>query len=326
MEKRQIFLTGATGFVGRHLLTNLLKDNVSVVAMTRQKEPDILKHKTGNYNSNLQFFRSDIRNKINLPAGITSIYHCAGVIFQEEKMKEVNVEGTYRVVKAALERGCRLIHLSSAGVVGKSKNCLINENNICQPQNIYESSKYEAEKIVLDGIASGLQAQILRPTTIFGAGRNENQDSFLQLIRTMKRRTYRNIGNGIYNLIYVNEVVRVMRMLDSDAIPNGGIYFINTPIYFRDMDRIVKKETTGKSEESFNIPYGIAILAGVAFSLLAKLSRRKMPLTLSRVRALANQKVYVQERLVRILKYQPLFSVDEYIKKMCNYYSKQGTL
>jgi len=326
MEKRQIFLTGATGFVGGHLLANLLKDNVSVVAMTRQKEPDILKHKTSNHNGKLQFFRSDIRNKINLPVGITSLYHCAGVISQEEKMQEVNVEGTHRVVKAALERGCRLIHLSSAGVVGKSKNRLIDENTICKPQNVYESSKYEAEKIVLDGIANGLQAQILRPTTIFGAGRKENQDSFLQLLRAMKRGTYRNIGNGIYNLIHVNEVVRVMRMLDSDAPHNGGIYFINTPIYFRDMDRIVKKATTGKSEESFNIPYGAAVLAGVGFSLLAKLSRRNMPLTLSRVRALANRKMYSQERLVRILKYQPLFSVEEYVEKMCNYYSEQGVL
>jgi len=92
------------------------------------------------------------------------------------------------------------------------------------------------------------------------------------------------------------------------------------------MDRIVKKETIGKSEESFNIPYRVAILAGVAFSLLAKLSRRNMPLTLSRVRALANQRVYVQDRLAKILKYQPLFSVDESIRKMCNYYSEQGIL
>ena len=263
MEKRQIFLTGATGFVGRRLLTNLLNDNISVVAMTRQKEPDILKYKTGTYGGKLQFFRSDIRNKINLPAGITSIYHCAGVIFQEGKMQEVNVERTRRVVKAALERGCRLIHLSSAGVIGKSKNRLIDENTICKPRDVYELSKYEAEKIVLDGIANGLQAQILRPTIIFGAGRKENQDSFLHLLRAMKRGTYRNIGNGIYNLIHVNEVVQVMRMLDSDAIPNGGIYFINTPIYFRDMDGIVKKATTGKSEESLNIPYGAAVLAGV---------------------------------------------------------------
>ena len=326
MEKRQIFLTGATGFAGRHLLANLLKDNVSVVAMTRQKEPDILKHKTGNYNGKLQFYRGDIRNKINLPAGITSVYHCAGEIFQEEKMQEVNVEGTHRVVKAALERGCRLIYLSSAGVVGKSKNRSIDENTICKPRNVYESSKYEAEKIVLDGIAKGLQAQILRPPIIFGAGRKENRDRFLQLCRAMKRGTYRNIGNGIFNLIHVNEMARVMRMLDSDAISNGGIYFINTPIYFRDMDRIVKKETTGKFEESFNIPYGAVVLVGVVFSFLAKLSRRNMPLTLSRVRALANQKVYSQERLVRLFKYQPLFSVEEYIRKMCNYYSEQGML
>ena len=145
----------------------------------------------------------------------------------------------------------------------KSKSRLIDENTICKPQNVYESSKYEAEKIVLDGITNGLQAQILRPTIIFGAGRNENKDSFLQLLRAMKRRTYRNIGNGIYNLIHVNEVVRVMRMLDSDAIPNGGIYFISTPIYFRDMDRIVKKETTGKSEELFNNAHVSVNFSGV---------------------------------------------------------------
>jgi len=326
MEKRQIFLTGATGFVGRHLLANLLNDSVSVVAMTRQKEPDILKYKTANYGGKLQFFKGDIRNKINLPDHITTIYHCAGVILQEEKMQEVNVEGTRRVVNAALERGCRLIHLSSAGVVGKSKNRLIDENTICKPRNVYESSKYEAEKIVLDGIAKGLQAQILRPSIIFGAGRKENQDRFLQLCRAIKRGIYRNIGNGIFNLIHINEVVRVMRMLDSDAISNGGSYFINTPIYFRDMDRIVKKETTGKFEESFNLPYGIAVLAGVVFSFLAKLSRRDMPLTLSRVRVLVGQKVYSQERLVRLFKYQPLFSVEEYIRKMYNYYSEQGML
>jgi len=230
------------------------------------------------------------------------------------------------MVEAALERGCRLIHLSSAGVVGKSKNRFIDENTICKPQNVYESSKYEAEKIVLDGIANGLQAQILRPTIIFEAGHKENRDSFLQLFRAMKRGTYKNIGNGIYNLIHVNEVVRVMRMLDSDAPPNGGIYFINTPIYFRDMDRIVKKATTGKFEESFSIPYGAAVLAGVVFSLLVKLSRRNMPLTLSRVRALVNQKVYSQELLVKMLKYQPLFSVEEYIEKTCNYYCEQGML
>jgi len=92
-----------------------------------------------------------------------------------------------------------------------------------------------------------------------------------------------------------------MRMLDSDAIPNGGIFIINTPIFFRDMDCIVKKATTGKSEESLNIPYGAAVLAGVVFSLLAKLCRRNMPLTLSRVRALSNRRVYLQERLLYFL-------------------------
>lgn len=134
--------------------------------------------------------------------------------------------------KAALERGCRLIHLSSAGVVGKSKNYLIDENTICQPGNIYESSKYKAEKIVLDGIANGLRAQILRPTIIFGAGHNENQDSFLQLLKAMKRRRYRNIGKGIYNLIHVNEVVRVMRMLDSDAVQMGVSISLIHPYIF----------------------------------------------------------------------------------------------
>ncbi|NLW91118.1 MAG: NAD-dependent epimerase/dehydratase family protein [Syntrophomonadaceae bacterium] len=326
MDKDLIFLTGATGFVGRHILASLLENDADVIALTRKNQSDVLEKINNSYPNRLKVVYGDLTNKIDMPEEVTTIYHCAGVILNEEQMQAVNVEGTRRMVEAALVRGCRLIHLSSAGVVGKTKDHLIDENTACNPYNKYEQSKYEAEKIVLDGIKRGLKAQILRPTTIIGTGRAENQDSILQMFRTIKRGWYRNIGNGLHNLIHVNEVVRVMHMLNSDAIPNGGIFISNNPIGFRDMANIVRLETTGQSGEIGSIPYGLAFMAAICGSALSFVSGRRIPLTLSRFQALTDKRVFSQDRIVSKLGYQPLHPIEDYVKILCHDYIKQGLL
>jgi len=320
MKKKTVFVTGATGFVGKHLVKKLLEDNIYIFALTRQKQAELLGV------PNIQIYIGDITERIQIPEDVSTIYHCAGVISQEEQMQKVNVEGTRRIVEAALTRGCRLIYLSSAGVVGRSNDYLINENTACQPQNMYERSKYEAEKIVLDGINRGLKTQILRPTIIFGTGRAHNQDSFLHLLRSIKHGKYRNIGNGIYNIVHLDEVVRVMRMLDNDNISNGGLYIINSPVHFKDMARIVKAEITGRSAETGSIPYGVAFMAATLLTLISFIIRKPLPLTLSRFRALTNKTIFSQNLLVERLNYQPLLPVEEYIKKTCHDYESAGLL
>lgn len=305
----KVYVTGATGYVGRYLVDSLVKDGLTVYALSRRKSGETF------FDPKVQVITGDITDQIDIPDGVGTVYHCAGVIFENDQMERVNVTGTQRIVEAALNRKCRLIHLSSAGVVGDTKEKFIDESVECNPRNVYETTKYKAENIVKNAISHGLKAHILRPTIIFGLGRKPDKDSFLQLVKAMKNGSYRNIGSGIYNIVHVNEVVRAMRFLENDNIPNGGVYFLNSPIAFKEMEDIVKSEIS-KTGGSSTVPYAIALCAAIVFTAISYVTGKRMPLTVSRLRALTNDKVYSQEQIIKTTSYKPLLAVEEYIRKV----------
>lgn len=317
---RAVLVTGGTGFIGRYLVANLLQDGLTVYVLTRDPGSYAAPHKR------VKLIAGDLARLPDLPDEISSVYHCAGVINNEDLMEDVNVFGTRKIVEAAMKRGCRLIHLSSAGVVGMTRSDHIDEETECRPRSIYEKTKLEAEKIVLEGVAMGLKAQVLRPTIVFGSGRNPVKDSFLHLVSAVKSGRYRNIGSGIYNLIHASEVVFAMRALDNDIVPNAGVYFINTPIKFSEFSMIVKAATTGKTDRVASIPYPVAYCAAALFSMLSVVTGARMPLTLSRLKALTDTRTFSQERLLKSTSYRPLFGVDHYIRQVCKEYEDLGLL
>lgn len=308
--------------VGSCLIENLLRDNPSIYVLSRKEKVGML------IDERITTVHGDITEKVNLPPGVQTIYHCAGEIYQENQMVKVNVQGTENIVKAALKQGCKLIHLSSAGVVGKHKSKLINESSKCSPQNLYEKTKYEAEKIILRYVDSGLKAKILRPTIIFGVKKSAHADGFLQLLTAIISGKYKNIcdGNGIYNIVHVHEVARAMQILESDNIQNGQVFFINTPITFKELSRIVTIEIYGKERNSQNIPFPLALSAAVFFSFISLLARKQIALTLPRLHILTNQHLFSQKLLEGVTHYQPLKSVEEYIREVCREYLKRGLM
>jgi nucleoside-diphosphate-sugar epimerase len=319
MNKRVVLVTGATGFIGRYVVDCLLNEGLRVFALTRTRTHPIL-------NSRVEIVNGDITDKLTIPAEVNTIYHCAGIISEEEKMRPVNIQGTRNIVEAAFEHNCRLIHLSSAGVVGMTKKLKIDETTPCYPENVYEITKYEAEEIVHKGIERGLKAQILRPTIVFGEGREPEKDSFLQLIRAIAAGRYRHInkGRGIYNIVYAGEVARAMFALDNDNIPNGQVYFINTPVTFSEFVLIVSSSVKDNNEEIGNIPYTVALTVATIFSLMQLLTGKKRGLTFSRLKALTEARIFSQERLLNETNYRPSYNVDEYLKQICCEYQKSG--
>jgi nucleoside-diphosphate-sugar epimerase len=94
------------------------------------------------------------------------LFHCAGEKQDESRMVDVNVRGTEKLLSwlrgSDVQYFC---HISSAGVIGKTDQPLITEETPCNPRNIYEQSKYEAEKLVLQGLP-GCRTIALRPTNV----------------------------------------------------------------------------------------------------------------------------------------------------------------
>ncbi|MDX9713901.1 MAG: NAD(P)-dependent oxidoreductase [Dissulfurispiraceae bacterium] len=317
---RKVLVTGASGFIGRYVVSELLLDNAEVYVLSRNAK-QLIENFT-----NIHIIQSDITQTINIPENISTIYHCAGNIRSIDSMYSVNVNGTNQVIKAAIKSGCKLVHLSSAGVVRPSSANIIDEISDCIPASNYERTKLEAERIILEAVKEGLQTVILRPTIVFGVGRNPKNDSFLHLIRAIKSGKYRNIenGKGIYNIVHAQEVARAMLILEQSEKRSGETYFINTPVSFKELSKYVSDAILCSPPKS--ISFSVAFLAAAFCSMLNKLSISELPLTWSRLSALTNKTIYSQDRLLAETNYVPKASVEQYIQEVCNSYISLGLL
>lgn len=319
-NSKKVLITGSTGFVGQNLTASLVKKGFIVYVLTRNKMSIFFESKDVNV------IVGDIADPIILPPDIYTIFHCAGVINKPKEMEKVNVLGTQNIVEIALKNNCKLIYLSSAGIIGKATETILDENTICNPQNAYEISKYKAEQIVKEGVKNGLRAHILRPTTIFGIGQNPKKDTFWQLAKSMRTGLYKNIGHGIYNIVHIDEVIKALIMLDEIDLPNGGIYQINNPITYKNMDILVKNLSPIVKRRAQQIPYFISFIITTILTILCFIINKKNPLTFSRLKALTNKKIYSQNKIIETISFKNNLPIEEYIKKVCMEYINLGLM
>lgn len=169
-----VLLTGATGFLGWHILSKLVG---RTPIRTYVRDPD---HPAlARYLGKVEVYKGDILDTERLLQAaqqVETIIHAAAVISFSPSarpwMHQVNVQGTRNVVNVALEVGAKLIHISSIAALGRSlESKLIHEDIKWQdsPYNTYYGyTKYLAEKEVFRGREEGLDVLVLRPGVILG--------------------------------------------------------------------------------------------------------------------------------------------------------------
>jgi nucleoside-diphosphate-sugar epimerase len=183
-------VTGATGFLGAHVLLELVSRGDSVKALYRDKRKIPAVQTIFSYYhtdiralwDNIEWITGDILDYFSLMEhfmGVTEVYHTAGYVSfrnkDRQKLQRVNVLGTANVVNACLELGIeKLCHVSSIAALGESDgNGIIDENMLWNPgvsASAYAISKLSGEMEVWRGIHEGLQALIVNPSVIIGPG------------------------------------------------------------------------------------------------------------------------------------------------------------
>jgi nucleoside-diphosphate-sugar epimerase len=131
-------------------------------------------------------------------------------------MQEVNVAGTERIVRLIARHGIKhFCHISSAGVVGRTSQRWVDESTPCNPQNAYERTKLEAERIASRSIP-GCSTVILRPTNVV----DENQLGELSLPAsdTIRSRLKAFVKGG--------ECAHIVHAAD---VADAALYFLDRP-------------------------------------------------------------------------------------------------
>jgi nucleoside-diphosphate-sugar epimerase len=193
-----ILVTGGTGFFGRSLVNKLVAEGLSVRILSRRAD--------NSGHPKISICRGDLTNLRDLRAameGCKVIFHCAAEKTDEECMMAVNVTATKTLFELARDMRIRYFcHLSSVGVIGRTRLTFVDESAGCNPTNQYEATKLAAEKIVGEGLDGG-RVVILRPTNIFG------KETLLSMLQKSFRARIRNFvkGNECSHFVYVNDVV-----------------------------------------------------------------------------------------------------------------------
>jgi nucleoside-diphosphate-sugar epimerase len=173
-----ILITGATGFLGAELAKLLVTTGNSVRCTKRASSviPALLIP----FAENIDWVDADMMDVFALEdtlEGVTQVYHCAAWVSlkqaDKKQMINTNVTGTANLVNLCVDRGIRMVHVSSIAAIGAAKpGELITENHHLEQSTEndgYAISKLESEMEVWRGIAEGLNAVIVNPSLIIGA-------------------------------------------------------------------------------------------------------------------------------------------------------------
>ena len=171
-----VLVTGGAGLLGKELITQLLQQGKLVRAIyNNTKLPDF-------HNDNLQQIQCNILDVVGLEEAmndIEQVYHCAAIVSfnpgRRQEMFKINIEGTANVVNAALDAAVKkMVYVSSVAALGRIReNEPINESMNWTEEtsnSAYGQSKYLAEMQVWRGIGEGLDAVMVNPVIILGAG------------------------------------------------------------------------------------------------------------------------------------------------------------
>lgn len=226
----RVLLTGASGFVGSHILDALNAAGINSTILLRPNSSRVF------ISSHLQ--EVEIRTgAVTEPAslgpaleGITDVIHCAGCTraSRTSEFYEHNYSGTHNVVEALNARVGqvqRLVHISSLAVTGPAgASRPAREEDPPRPVSDYGRSKLQAELEVRE--RSRAPFTIIRPPAVYGP----RDRGFLSMFRAVKRHVLpRPSASQFLSLVYVKDLAQAVVGCLRSPVAIGKTYFVASP-------------------------------------------------------------------------------------------------
>ncbi|MEN9945413.1 MAG: hypothetical protein RLY18_1371 [Pseudomonadota bacterium] len=258
----KIFITGATGFIGRHLVSRLLEEGHSVSATARSEtDANYLNQREVNTT------QIDLLSTNDLPSlvrGHDCVIHCAahvGLWAPKSTYQKLNIQLTKRLLEAATHEGVgKFIFMSCANVVLNDSVSIENATedlSICHQDSLrYAHSKAQAEQWVLSSASERFIAIALRPALVWGNGDMIDR----QIGPAADRGQFGWFGHGRYpySTCYIGNLCQaVLQVLTRNV--SSGAFFI------RDEEQMTLREflsarlqASGYAVPTLSIPLSLA--------------------------------------------------------------------
>jgi dihydroflavonol-4-reductase len=318
------FVTGGTGFVGRHLVRTLAGRGWKVRVLVHRKE---LPQQEG-----VAAISGDIRDATALKsgcAGADTVFHLAAAVgsavTDRSAFREVNARGTEAVLDAARKTGVRrVVHVSSAGVLGAVEPGVIaDETHPPQPRNLYDRTKWEAEQAARRAAEGGADVVIVRPGWVYGPG---DRRTFKLIKAVDDGRFFLLAGTkGRQTPVYVEDLVAGL-LQSAEKGRKGELYHLAGEVMPVEEMVAAIAAACGRRVPRFRLPKTPTVMAAAALEAIFGLFNKEAPLNRGKLSFFLHPKALSSEKARREIGFSPRREFAEGMRLTVAWYRENGWL
>jgi nucleoside-diphosphate-sugar epimerase len=253
---RRVLITGASGFIGKKLVTALAKQGVDVRAAARDPSMIIAASEVE------RVAMPDLARPVDwspLLEGVTHVVHLAGIahapgVLPDNVYARINAEAVGELAEQARGKIERLVFMSSVRAqAGLSADRVLSERDAPEPTDAYGRTKLEAERRLAE---SGVGYTVLRPVVVYGKGVKGNIASLATIAKTPMPLPFGGLDNRRSLLALDNLVSAIAHVLDTDAAAGETFLVADAePITVADLVAAMR-EGLGRPSQLMRVPTG----------------------------------------------------------------------
>ncbi|MEM7217581.1 MAG: NAD-dependent epimerase/dehydratase family protein [Pseudomonadota bacterium] len=321
-------VTGATGFTGGALAQRLVALGHDVLALVRASS-DTRNLQAAAIETRVVDLNDACAVRAALEPGDT-VFHIAAAYraehADEAEFVAVNVDATRVLLEAALARGARrFVHCSTVGVQGAIEAPPASEDYRTAPNDHYQASKLEGERLALTYCERGLDVTVVRPVGIYGPG----DTRFLKLFRGVSKGWFLMIGDGetLYHLTYIDDLIDGFLRASEHPAAVGEVFTVCGARYTTLNELVgLVAQSLDRRPPRLKVPAAPVLLAAHVCDWICKRLGLASPLYPRRVEFFLLDRAFTHAKASTLLDYRPRVDLEEGLARTRDWYRDEGLL
>jgi nucleoside-diphosphate-sugar epimerase len=318
-------ITGATGFIGPHLVRKLTSQGHYCRCLVR----DPKKFQIGDA-SKTEVYAGDITrpetikgvaDRMDCVLHLATLGHMSNFAVSPEMFEAVNVAGTENIMNEALAAGVkRIVHCSSVAAMGICHDIPATEESQCVPHHPYGKSKLKAETVVRSLVEThNLPACIIRFSMVYGPG---DWRDMLKLTRLAKKGLFPRIGSRpkLTPLIHVDDAIQGILLAAEKGKPGQTYLITNSQSEPFDHIRMILQEAMGIRRLPLYVPEWAALSVASIIEKTFSLLGRSPPVARKNIESTIADRVFSIEKARRELGFKPTVDPEVGLKETVHWY------